>query len=211
MNKLLNKGISGFILHLNSLSLQAPHSSAPPAISALLQQYSEVFQEPTTLPPHRDIDHAIPLQEGATPPNIRPYRVPYKQKDEMEHQIQQLLKNKVIRHSQSPYASPAILIKKKDSSWRLCIDYRKLNSQTIKNQFPIPVIEDLLDELYGAKVFSLRSRKINAEDWQPTSIGITVPLSYLVLAVWPTQPATEVEDWLTQVLAFSSPASQYSY
>ena len=103
MNKLLNKGISGFILHLNSLSLQAPHSSAPPAISALLQQYSEVFQEPTTLPPHRDIDHAIPLQEGATPPNIRPYRVPHKQKDEMEHQIQQLLKNKVIRHSQSPF------------------------------------------------------------------------------------------------------------
>jgi hypothetical protein len=133
MNKLLNKGISGFILHLNSLSLQAPHSSAPPAISALLQQYSEVFQEPTTLPPHRDIDHAIPLQEGATPPNIRPYRVPHKQKDEMEHQIQQLLKNQVIRHSQSPYASPAILVKKKDSSWRLCIDYRKLNSQTIKN------------------------------------------------------------------------------
>ena len=72
----------------------------------------------------------------------------------MEEQIRQLLESSVIRHSKSPYASPAILVKKKCDTWRLCIDFRKLNSQTIKDKFPIPVIEDLLDELCGARYFT---------------------------------------------------------
>jgi hypothetical protein len=86
--------------------------------------------------------------------NTRPYRLSHSQKDTMEALILQLLKKQVIRPSVSPYSSPTILVKKKDGMWRLCIDYRKLNKLTIKNKFPIPVIEDLLDELHGAKVFS---------------------------------------------------------
>src|SRR3954466_12501522 len=72
----------------------------------------------------------------------------------MEDQIRKLLAAHLIRHSQSPCAAPVMLVKKKDSSMRLCTDFRKLNSITVKNKFPIPVIEDLLDELHGAKYFS---------------------------------------------------------
>jgi hypothetical protein len=72
----------------------------------------------------------------------------------MDEFILNLLKNQVIRPSISPYSTLAILVKKKDDTWRLCIDYRKLNKLTVKSKFPIPVIEDLLDELHGATIFS---------------------------------------------------------
>lgn len=68
--------------------------------------------------------------------------------------MEQLLKLKTIRPSVSPYSSPAILVKKKDGSWRMCNDYRHLNSNTVKNKYPIHVIEDLLDELHGVRIFS---------------------------------------------------------
>jgi hypothetical protein len=79
--------------------------------------------------------------------------LPAYQKDALEKIIEQLLDSEVIRVSLSPYSSPAILVRKKDGSWRLCIDYRQLNANTIKNKYPIPVIEDLLDELFGARFF----------------------------------------------------------
>jgi hypothetical protein len=94
------------------------------------------------------------LQEGSKPPNIRPYRIPHKQKDEVEKLIKSMLKDAIIRPSNSPYSSPAIFARKKDGSLHLCIDYRELNSQTINDKFPIPVIEDMLDQQYGAQVFS---------------------------------------------------------
>jgi hypothetical protein len=125
-----------------------------PNIQSVLQHFEDVFAAKTDLPPKRPEDHEIPLKDGCKPPNIRPYRVPHKQKDEVEQLIRSLLQDELIRPSISPYSSPAILVRKKDGSLRLCIDYRELNSQTVKNRFSIPVIEDLLDELYGAQVFS---------------------------------------------------------
>lgn len=120
----------------------------------MLQEFADVFAEPKGLPPKRDCDHAIPLKVGAEPPSLRPYRVPHQQKNAMEEIIKELLDSKEIRPSLSPYSSPAIMVRKKDGNWRMCVDYRQLNAKTVKNKFPMPIIEDLLDELNGAKVFT---------------------------------------------------------
>jgi Reverse transcriptase (RNA-dependent DNA polymerase) len=73
---------------------------------------------------------------------------------ELEKIIEELINTSIIRPSNSPFVSPALLVKKKDGTWRLCVDYRQLNAMTIKNKYPIPIIEDLLDELHGSRVFS---------------------------------------------------------
>ncbi|KAJ1702741.1 hypothetical protein LUZ63_002520 [Rhynchospora breviuscula] len=129
-------------------------TSITPELCNVLEEYSELFEEPKTLPPKRDIDHQILLSPDAKTVNLRPYRHSYYQKLEIEKIISELLENKFIQPSTSPFASPIILVKKKDNTWRLCVDYRKLNACTIKNRYPIPMIEDLLDELHGSKVFS---------------------------------------------------------
>ncbi|KAJ3698695.1 hypothetical protein LUZ61_002400 [Rhynchospora tenuis] len=136
----------------SSTALQ--EKSVCPQLQLVLEQFKEVFQEPNTLPPHRAIDHQIPLKSDSTPISVRPYRYSYFQRLEIEQIIEELLQNSFIRPSTSPYSSPVLLVKKKDNSWRLCIDYRQLNEATIKNKYPIPIIDDLLDELRGARYFS---------------------------------------------------------
>ncbi|XP_026416100.1 uncharacterized protein LOC113311482 [Papaver somniferum] len=130
------------------------HNSLPPKISSLLDTYPKKFKEPTTLPPPRAHDHHIPLKPLASPPNQRPYIVPYVQKEVVENLVKEMLAAGVIQPSHSPFSSLIILVKKKDGSWRFCVDYRKLNDITVKDKYPIPIIEELLDELKGAKVFS---------------------------------------------------------
>lgn len=85
---------------------------------------------------------------------MRPYHYAHTQKDELERQCADMLRQGIIRLSQSVFSSPALLVHKPDGSWWLCIDYRALNSKTIKDKFPIPVVEELLDELRGARFFT---------------------------------------------------------
>lgn len=136
-------------------------NSVPVAIQAIVDEFADLFAEPNGLPPRHSCDHLIPLLAGAQPVNIRPYRHSPESKDEIEKQVSELLQSGVIQRSTSAFASPAIFVKKKDGQWRMCIDYRRLNALTVPIKFPIPVIDELLDELTGASWFSkldLRAR-----------------------------------------------------
>lgn len=129
-------------------------AECPVEVQALLAEFSSVFSEPAELPPPRQYDHSISLKADATPFNSRPYRYSPAHKDEIEKQVAQMLAAGIITPSMSPFASPVLLVQKKDGSWRFCVDYRRLNGLTVKNVFPMPVTDELLDELAGAKIFS---------------------------------------------------------
>ncbi|XP_071924750.1 uncharacterized protein [Coffea arabica] len=126
----------------------------PKSITQLLDQYQDIFKEPISLPPIREFDHQRPLIPDAKPFKINPYRYPHMQKSKIKRQVKDLLQSGIIQPSHNPFASPTLLVKKKDGSWRLCIDYRQLNNFTIKDKSLIPIIDDLLDELYNARIFS---------------------------------------------------------
>lgn len=104
--------------------------------------------------PDRDIEHIIELEEGAKPVMITPYRHLKWMKDEIEKTIKELLDMGHICPSKSPFASSVVLVKKKDGTLCMCIDYCALNKRTIKNRYPIPRIDELIDELHGACFFS---------------------------------------------------------
>ncbi|MCO5581311.1 hypothetical protein L7F22_035190 [Adiantum nelumboides] len=124
--------------------------------SMFLQQYSDCFSDslPSQLPSERPEDYAIDLVPGCSPPNRPPYRVSAAQQKEIISQVEELLEKELIQPSSSSFCSPVLLVQKKDGSWRMCIDYRALNKNTIKNRFPIPRIDDILDKLEGAAMFS---------------------------------------------------------
>jgi hypothetical protein len=117
-------------------------------------EYPDVFPEELPgMPTDRDIEFAIELQPGTAPISKRPYRMPPAELAELKKQLQELLDKGFIRPSTSPWGCPALFVKKKDESLRLCVDYRPLNAVTIKNKYPLPRIDVLFDQLVGAKVF----------------------------------------------------------
>jgi hypothetical protein len=153
-------------------------------------EYPDVF--PDDLPgmlPDRGVEFVIELQPGTAPISKRPYRMPPKELAELKIQLQELLDKGYIYQS-SPWGSPALFVKKKDGSLRMCVDYRPLNAVTIKNKYPLPRIDVLFDQLAGAQVFSkidLRSGyhqiKIRASDIPKTAFSTRYGLyEFLVMS-----------------------------
>jgi hypothetical protein len=151
---LLKKGGISQLVQLSFQQKAKPQQVTPPEISELVEQYDHLFQEPKGLPPQRQWDHNITLMPGVQLVNIKPYRYNPTQKDEIERQVREMLVNGVVQPSRSPFSSPVLLVKKKDGSWRFCVDYRQLNALTVKNKYPLPVVDELLDELHGAQWFT---------------------------------------------------------
>jgi hypothetical protein len=142
------------------------------------------------LPLDRDVEFKIELLPGTTPISRRPYRMPPNELAELKVQLNELLKKGLIRPSSSPWGRPAIFVKKKDQSLRMCVDYRPLNAVTVKNKYPLPHIDILFDQLSKAKVFSkidLRSGyhqiKISPEDVPKIAFSTRYGLyEYLVMS-----------------------------
>ncbi|KAI3804696.1 hypothetical protein L1987_26434 [Smallanthus sonchifolius] len=140
-------------------------------------EFPDIFPDKLPrIPPEREVEFRINLVPGTTPIAKAPYRLASTEMAELKKQLDELLKKGFIRPSSSPWGALVLFVKKKDDSMRMCIDYRELNKVTIKNHYPLPRIDDLFDQLQGARCFSkidLRSGyhqlKVQEEDIPKTA------------------------------------------
>ncbi|GJT55617.1 putative reverse transcriptase domain-containing protein [Tanacetum coccineum] len=148
---LISHGCQGFLASVMDTSLESPNIEN----LSVVREFADVFpDELPGLPPAREIEFGIELIPGAEPISKALYRMAPVELKELKEQLQEMLENGFIRPSVSPWGAPVLFVKKKDGSMRLCIDYRELNRITIRNRYPLPRIDDLFDQLQGAKYFS---------------------------------------------------------
>ena len=143
-------------LHSSKGNSNVLQSNVDLIMQSLLKEYEDVFTSdlPIGLPPTRAITHGIDVMPGSKPISKPPYRMSAREASEVEKQLGEYIQRGFIRPSISPWASPILLVKKKDGSMRMCIDYRGLNAVTIKNKYPLPRIDELFDQLQGARYFT---------------------------------------------------------
>ena len=148
---LLQNGCKGYLAHVvDTRSSEARLEDVP-----VVRDFLDVFPDDLPgLPPEREIDFPIDLVPGTAPISLPPYRMAPAELKELKAQFQELVDGGFIRPRNSPWGAPVLFVKKKDGTWRLCIDYIQMNNVTILNKYPLPRIDDLFDQLQGAKVFS---------------------------------------------------------
>ena len=167
-SKMLRKSYQGYLAY----DIEVRDSGSRLEDIPVVREFSDVFPEDLPgIPPDREIDFQIELAPGTEPISKAPYRMAPLELKELKVQMEELVSKGFVRPSTSPWGALVLFVKKKDGSLRLCIDYRELNKVTIRNQYPLPRIDDLFDQLQGARVFSkidLRSGyhqlKIRSED-----------------------------------------------
>ncbi|XP_052197391.1 uncharacterized protein LOC127804559 [Diospyros lotus] len=121
----------------------------------VVREFPDVFpDELPGLPPLREVEFSIELMPGTQPVSKAPYRMALNELKELRVQLEELIEKGFVLPSASPWGAPVLFVRKKDGSMRLCIDYRQLNQVTLKNKYPLPRVDDLLDQLRGASVFS---------------------------------------------------------
>jgi hypothetical protein len=158
--RLVRKGAQAYLAVLkpvNPEADQAVHGSDPAwkqQMQQLLQQFSDIQADLTGPPPPGDAVHSIILEDGAKPPAYPPRHMSPLELQEVRQQLDEFLSKDFIRPSQSPFAAPVLFVRKRDGTLRMCMDYRALNKLTIKDRYPLPRIDDLLDQLQGATIFS---------------------------------------------------------
>jgi hypothetical protein len=158
VNELLaSNSISYALLCKDALiSLHDMQQSLPPIVANILLEYADVFpsEVPAGLPPLCGIEHQIDLIPGASLLNYTPYMTNPEETKEIQRQVHELLDKGYVRESLSPCVVSVILVPEKDGSWRMCVDCRAINNITIRYRHPITHLDDMLDELSGAIVFS---------------------------------------------------------
>jgi len=149
--RMLGKGCEAYLATITTKEVGA---SAELKDIPIVNEFSDVFVAVSGVPPDRSDPFTIELEPGTTPISKAPYRMAPAEMAELKKQLEELLDKGFIRPSSSPWGAPVLFVKKKDGSFRLCIDYRGLNKVTVKNKYPLPRIDELMDQLGGAQWFS---------------------------------------------------------
>ncbi|GJW70607.1 putative reverse transcriptase domain-containing protein [Tanacetum coccineum] len=149
------KGFPIFLAHVTTKEVEDKSEKKRLENVPIVQDFPEVFPEDLPgLPPTRQVEFQIDLVPGAAPVARAPYRLAPSEMKELSEQLKELSDKGFIRPSSSPWGAPVLFVKKKDGSFRMCIDYRELNKLTVKNRYPLPRIDDLFDQLQGSSVYS---------------------------------------------------------
>ncbi|GJS36695.1 putative reverse transcriptase domain-containing protein [Tanacetum coccineum] len=149
------KGCQVFLAHISAKKEEDKSERKQIEDVPIVRDFPEVFPEDLPgLPPARPVEFQIDLIPGAAPVARAPYRLAPSEMKELSEQLQELSDKGFIRPSSSPWGAPVLFVKKKDGSFRMCIDYRELNKLTVKNRYPLPRIDDLFDQLQGSSIYS---------------------------------------------------------
>ncbi|GJZ29040.1 putative reverse transcriptase domain-containing protein [Tanacetum coccineum] len=153
--KYLLKGCHVFLAHVTARMAEDKSKEKRLEDVQIVRDFPEVFPEDLPgIPPTRQVEFQIDLVPGAAPVARAPYRLAPSEMKELSDQLQELSDKGFIRPSSSPWGALVLFVKKKDGSFRMCIDYRELNTLTVKNPYPLPRIDDLFDQLQGSSVYS---------------------------------------------------------